>query len=69
MGLSSSAPLYYGVQRSLQRHGHLDETAMEPRTVPVTPVAAPAVVPADTVETFQIEDENVAIETATIFED
>ena len=27
MGLSSSAPLYYGVQRSLQRHGVLDEFA------------------------------------------
>jgi hypothetical protein len=60
-----------GVQRSLQRHGHLDETAMEPRTVPVTPVAAPTVPVehVEMVETFQIEDENVAIETATIFED
>lgn len=30
--LSSSAPLYYGVQRSLQRHGVISATAMDPVT-------------------------------------
>jgi len=31
LGLSSSAPLYYGVQRSLQRHGITSETAIDPK--------------------------------------
>jgi hypothetical protein len=37
LGLYSSAPLYYGVQRSLQRHGIIDENATSVRVSPTMP--------------------------------
>lgn len=46
--LSSSAPLYYGVQRSLQRHGVLSDTALDPMPSKTTAASEPEAVTEET---------------------